>query len=340
MPPDVENAVETSATETPKFTQFDNWDHDGNPVQTQKPAPKTEETAASATPAKGESEVQKAENAAESETAPKQVRKPGEKLSAGEELAKLRRELREAKAEAESLRGRPRESEPKPSEPKVQAEPESPQNYLDWRKQFNPRKFAEEWFAKNSTASQEDVNAAVTDHMLDVRESFRNAERAREEGMRQFNDASTKARDAYADFDEVVEPAAGKVMELIRDPQVDATLKKALIDADGAHILYALGKDPEIVKKFTTLARTDPAEAIFLWKSLKAQVKLELAKPVDKTTPDTKEPASPKPRAPKPPTEVGGRGAATEDVMTSAAKVGDFRAFEAEQTRRKLASVR
>jgi len=37
---------------------------------------------------------------------------------------------------------------------------------------------------------------------------------------------------------------------------------------------------------------------------------------------------------------VGGRGAPGEDALISAAKTGDFRTFEAEQTRRALASRR
>jgi hypothetical protein len=42
----------------------------------------------------------------------------------------------------------------------------------------------------------------------------------------------------------------------------------------------------------------------------------------------------PKPRAPKPPQEIGGRGAATEDAAIAAARDGNFGAFDAEHKRR------
>lgn len=48
----------------------------------------------------------------------------------------------------------------------------------------------------------------------------------------------------------------------------------------------------------------------------------------------------PKPRAPKPPAEVGGRGAVMGDQAVAAAKNGDFRTFEAEMNSRAARSRR
>lgn len=323
---DVNNAAETSAQQ---FTNFDSWDKQGNPVVTEKPAPKTEEAAASAVTAKSDSEP-KGKSAAESEAAPKQERKPGDKLSAGEELAKLRRELREAKEDLE--RERSRKPEPKPAEP-AKAQPKSEPQYT------RPKPTVEDKVdGKAKYATYEDYVEDLADWKAEQRIVAAEAERGRQQSMEKFSQSVSEARKAYADFDSVAEPMAKTVNELILDPKTDQTLRKTLFDPEAVHILYALGKDPKLAESFGDLARTDPAEAIFLWKSLKASVKQELSKPEVKAEPKEESPAPPKPRAPKPPSEVGGRGSQSEDALISAAKANDFRAFEAEQRRRALAS--
>jgi hypothetical protein len=351
---DVNNAAEASAA-APKFTQFDSWDEEGNPVVSKKPEapePKSEEAAASPEPGKkGASEAGKpAKSAAETESAEGQdgKRKPGEKLSAGEELGKLRRELRDAKKELESLRERSRTPEPKPGdarpEARADAKPGAKPDASAPVGRPKPKLDDKGPDGKSKYPAYEDWVEDVSDWKAEQRVAAVEAERARNESARQFTDAVKAAREAYADFDTVAEPMAAEVNKLLQDPKIDPTLKKALIDKDACHILYALGKDAEISEKFGELARTDPAEAIFVWKSLKQSVKKELAKPAAAAAADadgkTPAPASTKPRAPKPPSEVGGRGASGEDALVSAAKANDFRTFDAEQTRRALASRR
>lgn len=331
MPQDVQNPGETSAPATPQFTQFDSWDHEGNPVVA-KTTPKTEESAASASsPAKSDSEP-KGKSAAEPEAAPKQERKPGDKLSAAEEAARLRKELREAKAELERERSRKPEPKPAESKPEVRAEPSQGRQ---------KPKIDDQVDGKAKYASYEDFVEDLSDWKAEQRIAAAEANRARNEATQRFQDSVSKAREAYADFDAVAEPMAAKVNELILDPKVDTTLKRVLFDSEAVHILYALGSDPKIAEKFSDLAHNDPAEAIYLWKSLKASVKQELAKPkAEAKTEKEVSPEPPKPRAPKPPSEVGGRGAQGEDALVAASKANDFRSFEAEQTRRALASRR
>lgn len=68
------------------------------------------------------------------------------------------------------------------------------------------------------------------------------------------------------------------------------------------------------------------------WRELRAAIHT-VSKHYAETSRPSSQP-SPKPRAPKPPSEVGGRGAATEDAAVSAAKDGNFSAFSTELWRR------
>lgn len=326
------NVAAPSAAAEPKFTQFDGWDDEGTPVVTKKSEapPKRAATAAADASKETVSGSEKTETAPATEagkTTQETRRKPGAEARIGElsaENKRLKTELEEAKkpktTQADSSPAKPAQTRAEtPTRPKPTLQDKNPDGTPLYK-------------------SYEEFNEGVTDWKVEQRMAAYQAEQARGESSRRFTDAMSQAREAYADFDSVAEPMAAQVNELIADAKVDVTLKKALFDKDVVHILYALGKDPDIAEKFGKLARTDPAEAIFVWKSLKASVKKELAKAPAAAEGESKTPpASTKPRAPKPPSEVGGRGAAGEDALISAAKANDFRTFEAEQTRRVLA---
>jgi hypothetical protein len=87
-------------------------------------------------------------------------------------------------------------------------------------------------------------------------------------------------------------------------------------------------------------AKTNPALAIRKIVLTEHLIQQELDKAAKVAKVETKAPDSektapePKPRAPKPPAEVGGRGAASEDAAVSAARNGNFAAFEAEMSRK------
>ena len=160
----------------------------------------------------------------------------------------------------------------------------------------------------------EDFIEDLADWKAEQRFAHQAAEQAGKQAVQRVAEAKAKATELYPDFEKVAGPMADKVMGLLKNPQVDAVLKNAMIDPDGFHILYALGGDQNLVRKFENLALSDPAEAIFLWKSLKADVKAELSKPAErddkgqfKATPPAKRgPES----APEPPIEIGNRGSA------------------------------
>lgn len=344
-------ADESAVAAPPAATviQFDGWDEDGEPVQSaaakaaaaaEKPA-KPAESAPAAHGAKPGEEAD-----ADASPAPK---KPQE--SAGSGKSKTEKRFQELLQERNDLKRRleaaekPPAATTKPGEEKPGDQTLKPQvqNYADWRKEFKPAKWIERYGADHPGATYEDAYAAMADYQYEVRRNFEQVDQARTTALQQVAEVRKQAAERYPDFEEVALPVADKVLALVQDPKVDGVLKRAIMDPDGFHILYALGKDEAVATKFEKLAREDPAEAIFLWKTLKADVRKELARPAGEKKPvaangEAEIPAQPKPRAPKPPSEVGGRGAVGEDALVSAAKTGDFRTFEAEQTRRALAS--
>lgn len=143
------------------------------------------------------------------------------------------------------------------------------------------------------------------------------AEWERKEAEKQAQQRATQLRseaeETYPDFEAVAAPAADKIMGLINNPNVDGMLKRTLLGPDGFHILYALGKDEALIAKFEKLAISDPAEAIYVWKGLKAEVSKVTATDADDAK-GGKAPETKKTSAPKPPTPVSGASSRAFDV--------------------------
>lgn len=334
-----ETAAAASSAAT--FTQFNGWNEDGEPVLNEAPKP-AENAAESATAEEA------AQNKADAEASPAgktQETRSADSGSGKQKTEKRFQELLEKnktlQSELEVLKSKPAakaDTKPGASEEKAA---QQPQNYAEWRKDFKPAKWVEKYAADHAGSTYEEAYAAMGDYQYEVRRNFENAEQARNAALEKAGESRAKAQEIYPDFEEVAAPMADKILALVQNPQVDGVLKKAILDPEGYHILYALGKDAKIAEKFQKLATSDPAEAIYLWKTLRLDVRKELEKPAAaKADADVELPAQRKPLAPKPPSEVGGRGAVTEDTLISAAKTGDFRTFEAEQTRRALARSR
>ena len=331
--PAVNNAAEP-ATAAAAPIQYDSWDEKGNPIVTKQSVPKPEEAAASAAPAKeAQSESAKAdETVAEPEAAEepqKPQRKPGEKLSAGEELGKLRKELRELREWKERTeRERSREPEPKPAAAK--AEPAQPQNYAEWSKQFKASAWMEEYAKANPTASYEDALSACTDFKAEVRDQFRQFEKAQADSMEKTKGMLDKTAERYPDAKEKITQSLGKLAEA--PPFVQAFLNDSDVTTD---LLYALS-DPTTLSNLMETARTNPGKALRALHSMELDIQKAATAPEEKPEPKAK--VETKPRAPEPPVIVGGKGSAAEDAVVSAARSGDFRSFDAEMKRRHFTS--
>jgi len=333
-----------SAAEEPKFTQFDSWDEEGNPVvakkaESPKPAaagkPESAESAAA-----DKSKETKSDDAADSAAKKAQEqrqRKDWKDEKRWKELTdrnkQLERELEEARKPkdgkaAESSTAKqpePKAAEPPPTRPKPTKDAlgsDGKKKYASYDDYFEDLALwnAEQLFAKQQRAQQ----AAEL-----------------EKGLKQRLD---EARVRYPDFDSKAQSIFQELMKPDVPREVFAVIDQSPVLAD---LLYTLGGTEATKTDFLEACRTNLGKALRVALLAEQEIAKELGK--GKAAAGTKKagegeaepsPETPKPRAPKPPTEVGGRGAPGEDALKSAAKAGNFREFEAEQTRRALDRAR
>ena len=327
MNEDVNKAAETSAAAVaePEFNpadqqtwsqeQRDKWNETGEqPVK-----PNKQETAPAAKPAK---ETTSEKIAAESETASQQgkkERKPGEKLSAEERISQLTAKVKELETERE--RSRPTETKPAAqTETKADEAPKRP-NPFDW-------KGTKEDFA----AAQEKWEAHQRAEIIAQFQRDAQAEANMQRLTKQMQEVVEKYPDTSM-------RQLGEIAKEFNEAELPGVIKQMLYDTDVLPELMYLFSDAETRSNFIEQATKNPGKAIRALALMEADVKAKLtAKPaVEKSEP--KSSAETKPRAPKPPSEVGGRGAAPEDALRTAAAANDFRGFEAEQNRRKFAKA-
>lgn len=163
------------------------------------------------------------------------------------------------------------------------------------------------------------------------------------------------AKERYPEFETVANAASETLQTAPND--IKAWLNRSPFAMD---LIYTIGGTEESLSDFMTTAKADPLAAMRKLAFMEIEIANALNKPKgDKPAgeaavergPDGKfvaakatepataaAPANPKPSAPKPPSEVGGRGVAPEDDRAAAARAGDFRAFKAGESRRLAAS--
>ena len=345
---DVNNAAESSAVAIaePEFNPQDQ--HTWSPEQREHwnktgdiPAsPKKQESEPAASSAKATKSEPEGKNAAESETASKQgkrERKPGEKVNADERIAQLVSKVKELE---ERERSRAAETKP-PSEEKptaaldVNQGPQAPERPKRPKLSEFPNYEAYE-------AQMEKYEDQLIEYPA-KRQAF---EAAKAEFDKQQARFTERQKDVRAKWDSI----AAKAKEIYSEDEFNAVrtsyLGLKIPDGDpveqyvresepeiAAHLLKYFGLKADDLKRITKLSARQQYKEL---EALETAMREELA-PGKKG--ESKPPAELKPRAPKPPSEVGGRGAAGEDALRAAASSGDFRAFEAEESRRKFAKA-
>ncbi len=309
MPVDEKIAVEPSAT----VAIADGWDEHGTPIVTQKPEPpKKEEPAASAPPAK----VAKPEDKAAEPGAAKQEPKPKAKPSAEERISELTAERKAAEARATALEERLRklESAAQPT-PKVESKPTEPPK--------RPNPFT--W-----TGTQEEFDKA-----MDAYEAHRDAqavarvrqEQAQTEAQKSMSEVLKQATAKHPDAAEKIKTATSEIVG-----KAPLFVQSFVNDSEVlGELLYTLA-DQTTLSNLLETAKTNPGKALRVLRDMELDIQKALSKPAE-VKPEEKAPET-KPRAPKPPSEVGGRGAATEDAATASARDGNFGAFGTEMERK------
>lgn len=322
--------------------QREQWNKDGKIPST--PA-KKEEAAASAK-SKEKSGADPA--SAEADPAPEAGKnqeppKKGGKLSAKERNVQLDDEIADLQAKLEkraSLRrqleqdGKPAETSTAKPAAKPEVDPDAPKR---------PARPKEADF--NGDNAWERYTQALEKYEDDLIEFARaNAEyttRKTIEAERQKQALADAERAFRAKFDEAkklypdLEDRSKRVLERLSKEDV-LPFVRAFVDESAIfpHLIGALDSDQ--LNQIVEMAKSQPGKALRVIRDLELEVERELAKGAEpgKKPKAAESPETPKPRAPKPPSEVGGRGAAPEDALVSAAKSGSFTSFEAEQNRR------
>jgi hypothetical protein len=312
MNADAKTVVETSAT----TAIADGWDENGTPIVTPKPEPpKKEEPAASDPPKAAKPEEKHAEPGAA-----KQEPKPKAKPSAEERISQLtaeRNSERDARAALEE-RIRKLESAAQPT-PKVESKPKEPP------KRPNP-------FTWKGT--QEDFDKAMDEY-----EQYRDAQvaertrqqQAQAETQKAMNQMLEEAAKKHPDAKEKIIATTTEIMSDKTPFYIKAFINESEVIGE---LLYTLS-DSATLNNLLETAKTNAGKALRVLRDMELDVQKALSKPEVKAEakPEEKAPET-KPRAPKPPSEVGGRGAATEDADKAAARDGNFGAFDAEQKRK------
>lgn len=326
-------AESSAAAAEPKFTQFDGWDEEGTPVvkkKTETPTPKNADTAAA-----DASKETNAEDAADSAAKKTQEshRKPGAEARIKELAARakqLERELEEARKpkETKADSSPARQPEQKPAQPEAtRPKPTQKDTGADGKAKY---------------ASYEDFVEDLADWKVEQRIAAQQREQQAKQMFEQVRKGLEEARERYADFDSIAKPVHQELMKPDISREVFAVINDSPVLAD---LLYTIGGTEASKADFLDACRTNPGKALRVALLMEQEIVKELGKVKAAAKKDGEgetetAPATPKPRAPKPPTEVGGRGAPGEDALISAAKAGDFRSFDAEQTRRATASRR
>ena len=311
MPVDEKIVVDPSAT----TAVADGWDENGTPIVTKKPEPpKPKEEPAASDPPK----VAKPEDKPAEPGAAKQEPKPKAKPSAEERISQLTAERKAAEDRAKDLEERLRKLE-SAAQPASKVEPAKPK---EPPKRPNP-------FTWKGT--QEEFDKAMDEY-----EQYRDSQvaaRTRQEQQQQeankaMADLLKQAVAKHPDAEEKIKTATSELMS-----KAPVFIQSFVNDSEQlTELLYTLA-DPPTLNNLLETAKTNPGKALRVLRDMELDIQKALAAPKEEPKPKVEAP-EPKPRAPKPPTEVGGRGSATEDAGVAAAKDGNFSAFEAEQRRK------
>ncbi|HZW05386.1 MAG TPA: hypothetical protein VFF58_00630 [Candidatus Nitrosotalea sp.] len=358
------DSATTQTPATPAVTEYNGWDAEGTPIRVEPPkaqdsAPAKEKAAPDSAPDSKSGKT--ADNASDSAT----DKDPKPHLKTKEDTEKRFKEILD---ENKTLQRRIESLER--GERKTSDTRETKQDSQPAAEVYKPLD-EKEFFKGNPAAGQaghktyEDFVRASGRHEGEwaARQAIaaENQRRATEAAAKELNASIEEAKKRYPDYQARIEPAVKAITE---DQQIPFPVKAVINDSPAfVDLMYVLA-EPTALADLIATAKTNPAAAIRKIVLTEQLVIAELAKAkgADKSgkdgkgagendgktrdasgkfvSPEEKDGAAsePKPRAPKPPSEVGGRGTASEDALVTAAKSNNFKDFETEQWRRKKAA--
>ena len=305
----------------PTLAEFQQYRQSGEVPERFKPA----ETVAEAAPApetpEPSSEGDEPETASDSEPEQQQEKGKPKRQTAEERIAQLEATIEKIR------RGAGLKTEADSSPAPVKEQPKAPQTYADWKQVFEPENWIAEYAKAHPDASYERANAAMFDHMIDVRDQFKAIEQQRETQTKELKAKVADARSRYGDkFDEVLVPT---LTTILQDQGIKPAVKELINDSDVvADVIYALGNDPKQLEEFRAMSTTKQLRYI-------ATLENGIIEGLDAGKQDaprndkgqfaSKEPpAKPKTQAPKPPSPVSGVATGAFDVSDESLSADDW----------------
>lgn len=255
---------------------------------------------------------EKSKTAAEPGAAkPQESKKSKDKPDADERIAQLTAEIKKLDA---ALKAKPAVTEEKPE---VKVEPPKRPNPFKW--EGTP----EEYETALDAWEVHQKKQAIAEFQQGQQQAA---------AVQQFVAKVEEARKRYPDFDAVADPVAAT---LLKAPlEVKSWFQKSPYWGE---LVYVIGSKPEFLADFMNTAQTDVHAAMRKLAFLEIEVGNELEKAAKTAKPEAeKTPVTP--RAPKPPSEVGGRGTPPADELDTAVRSNDYRGAKAAMDREHFVS--
>jgi hypothetical protein len=246
-------------------------------------------------------------------------------------IRELTEENRRTKAELEELR-KPKEAKADPP-PARQPEATRPKPKVDDQVDGKPK-----------YASYEDYVEELADWKAEQRIAAQEKERTAKENIAAVKRNADAVAAKYPDFWEKSKPVVEELLKPDVRPEIFAVMNDSPVLA---HLLYVIGGDDATKADFMKTVRENPSKALRLIVSMERDIQAELSKETTQRNDSgqfvAKEPeAVPAKRspetAPKPPIEIGSRGATAKPDTD--ADSGDFRAFKRAQDAKQLRGLK
>jgi cell division septum initiation protein DivIVA len=157
----------------------------------------------------------------------------------------------------------------------------------------------------------EDFVEELADWKAEQRWESAKREQQQQEALKVLQNQLDEARSRYDDVDDVIFPAS----QAIQNAQIPIAVKEVFGQSDVfIDLCYVVGSDPDELKKFISLAQTNPRAAIGKVFEYERGIREELSKPRDDKGKFAAVPETKKTSAPKPPSPVGGASSRAFDV--------------------------
>jgi len=275
----------------PSLSEFSHYRETGELPERFKP---TEEAGAESAGDQEETDSEDEESETESESETEEAQEPPQKGSGAE------KRIKQLLAKTKELESKLAEKQDVKTEPSPAPAPQftRPKPTADDKKQDGTPKFD----------SYEDFVEDLADWKAEQRWETAKREQMHREAQTALQKQVDDARTRYDDVDEVIFPAA----KTINEAKIPQAVKEVFAQSDlFIDLCYVVGSDPDELKRFISLAQTNPRAAIGKVFEYERGIREELSKGSDdkgKKAPEKKT------NAPKPPSPVGGASSRAFDV--------------------------